>query len=407
MRKILSIVLFAATQNGYTSVDQLFLKSLKGSKQVEIINLTKKKSLSDLSATTSQLFPSIDLVNSNNYGNNYADTTIGKDEIDSKTALSISHKVFQGGAEFALNDYRKLIPKKAQAQKDLELSNYYGEFTLLYFKYSSALEENKKLEILLDNLRKRVSIVKKRTLIGKDRKADLFALESQLHRLEADLSTSQVAVETTRTNFINFSGLVDSHKIDDKVDPKSLKLEKKINLTITPSLTNLKLDEEASNLNAEMEEATNYPQVDLGFDYYVDKSSLGKNDWEVSLNIKLNLFDFSERSSKIESKKVSHMISKARYDYSRLNTQRVWNNYVENFKLKKRELVSLKKALKRSEASYREQLKDLKRGLVTQIDVIRSLDDVVSLEKLTIKSAFEVKSLYYQAEAYLGNYPKS
>jgi outer membrane protein TolC len=133
---------------------------------------------------------------------------------------------------------------------------------------------------------------------------------------------------------------------------------------------------------------------------------VGRNDWNVSLNIRLNLLDFGERSANVQSKRVTAKINRARLDFSRLNAKRRWVNFVENFNSKKREFTSIKNALKRSQTSYKEQLKDLKRGLVSQIEVIRSLDDVISLEKLAIRSALEVKSIYYQANAYLGKYPK-
>jgi len=100
-------------------------------------------------------------------------------------------------------------------------------------------------------------------------------------------------------------------------------------------------------------------------------------------------------------------LDNVRFDFNRQNAKSQWSNFIDSFQSKKNELKSLRAALKRSRISYKEQLKDLNRGLVTQIDVIRSLDDVINLEKLSIRSSLEVKSLYYQANAYLGNFPRS
>ena len=251
-----------------------------------------------------------------------------------------------------------------------------------------------------------MAIVKKRTQIGRDRKADLYALEAQLYRLEADLFTSKAQLKSAKTDFLNFSGLDSIDEINDKVNPLRLELTKEVDLEKRPDLKNLKYNFESSELEAKIEKSAYYPQVDFGANYFIDKSALGRNEWEVSLNIRLNILDFGQRSSSVQTKRVEALINKARLDFNKTNAESRWSNFINNFKTKKNELVSLRKALKRSRDSYDEQLKDLKRGLVTQLDVIRALDDVISLEKLSIRSALEVKSLYYQANAYLGNYPK-
>lgn len=389
------------------SVDELFLRSLKNSKQVEIFNLTQEKTLSDLKSTTSTVYPSLGILNTNRYGNNTVNSKNNKNDIDTQVAVSLEQKLFQGGAEFALYDYQKVIPKKAQAQREKSLSEYYGQFSVLYFQVSSAMEEKEKVEALFQNLKKRVVIVKQRAKIGRDRKADLYALESQLHRLEADLFTTAAQLKSAKTEFFNFSGLTNVDGIEDKVNPLELKLLEKVNFENRPEYKNLKLDYDSSLLDVKIEKAAYYPQVDLGANYFLDKGNLGKNDWDVSLNIKLNLLDFGKRSSSVQSKRVTSTINKARLEFDRLNASRKWENFVNNFNSKKRELASLKEALEKSKSSYNEQLKDLKRGLITQIEVIRSLDDVISLEKLSIRSSLEVKSLYYQANAYLGHFPKS
>ncbi|MGI4992006.1 TolC family protein [Halobacteriovorax sp. GFR7] len=387
------------------SVEELYLKSLKKSKQVEVFKLTEKKTVSDLETVESSLYPSLDAVYSNTYRDEHPESSTNK-EVDSEVYLSLRQKLFQGGAEFALYDYNKIVPKQAKALTDKSLAEYYSQFTTLFFQMSSAIEEKERVEALLENLRKRVSIVRQRAKIGRDRKADLYALESQLHRLEAGLVQSKAQVKTSMTDLMNFSGLDDVKEVKDSVDPLKLVLSTNVDLENTPDLKSLKYDYEASVAEAKIEKAAYYPQVDLSADYNIDKNDIGERDWRVSLNVTLNLLDFGERKSKVTSRRIVSQINKAQIDYNRRNTVNRWSAFVKNFEYKKNELQTLRKALYRSRASYQEQLKDLNKGLVTQIEVIRSLDDVIDLEKLAIRSSLEVKSLYYQANAYLGNIPK-
>ncbi len=403
-------LLFIILTPGLTiaSVEELYLKSLKKSKQVEVFNLTQKKTVSDLETVESTLYPSLDITNTNTYKDEYPSSVTNQNkEVDSEVFLSLRQKLFQGGAEFALYDYNKIVPKQAEALTDKSLAEYYSQFTSLFFQMSSAIEEKERVEALLENLRKRVRIVRSRTKIGRDRKADLYALESQLHRLEAGLVQSKAQVKTAMTDLINFSGLDYIEEVKDSVDPLKLRLSMNVDLENTPELKSLKYDYEASIAEAKIEKANYYPQVDLSASYNIDKNPIGERDWGVSLNVTMNLLDFGERKSRVASKNIVTQINKAQIDFNRRNTVNRWAAFVKNFDYKKNELITLRKALYRSRASYREQLKDLNKGLVTQIEVIRSLDDVIDLEKLAIRSALEVKSLYYQANAYLGNIPKN
>ncbi len=391
---------------GYASVDTLFLKSLKSSKQVEIFNLEEENSKASLDSVTSSLYPSLDVNNSNTYQKDYNSDGSGSNEIDSDVYLSLSQKLFQGGAEFALNDYKKLVPKQATALRKQQLSEYYREFTNLYFQVSSAKEENEKIEALLNNLKKRLSIVRKRAKIGRDRKADLLALESQMHKLESDLLGSKAQFKTALTNFKNFSGLEEIGSFQNRIDPLKLVLANDKNLDNIPSLRYLENDYKASIIDVRIEKSKYYPQIDLNTNYYLNTNEYNENDWAVSVNVKLNLFDFGVKSSSLQSKNVQASIKNARLEYSKRNAKNDWNKFVNNFEVKKNELVKLKQALVSSKSSYQEQLQDLEKGLVTQIEVIRSLDDVIELEKLVIRSALNVKSLYYQANAFLGNLPR-
>ncbi|MCO4753071.1 MAG: TolC family protein [Bacteriovoracaceae bacterium] len=405
--KTFTLLLVATSMTpAMASLEDLFLKSLKKSKKVEIISLTEEKTLADLNSTVSTMYPDLDLVSNNRYGNDTNQEFSNLEQVDTDLALSVEQKVFQGGAEFALLDLKKIVPKKAHALTDQELSAYFAQFSAYYFQYSSALDEKEKVQRLLKNLEKRVKIVRQRTKIGRDRKADLLALESQLARLKADLSTTESTVSSARTNFLNFSNLESVDEIKDQINPLKLKLPSTVSLEKIPELKNLKYEHESSEAQAKIARSAYLPQVSLGANYYLDKTYSGRDDWDVSLNIKMNLFDFGKTASSVQSAKVAARIDKARYDYSRMNADGQWKNFVKNFNLKKDEYRSLQKALDRSTRSYDEQIKDLNKGLITQIDAIRSLDDVITLQKLAIKSSLELKSLYYQANAYLGKYPK-
>lgn len=406
MKKSIITSLVILNFNTNASVEDLFLKSLNSSNEVKIINLQQKKTVSELDQTVSTLYPSINLVNSNSYGNNTYQSKSGLKKFDTSVALSLEQSLFQGGAEFSIYKLSKLVPKKAMALKEQRLAEYFALFSSYYFQLSSSIEEKREVSKLLKNLEKRVKLVRKRTKIGRDRKADLLALESQYDRLKADLFDTDSKLEEARKNFLNFSGLKSAGNFETKIDPLKLNVESNVDLEDRPELKSLQLEYETSSARAKIEKASYFPQLSLSSNYYLDKSYIGKDNWDVSLNLTMNIFDFGKTSSSVETQNIQALIDRTKYEYNRSNSNREWSNFVKVFNHKKNQLISLKRSLSQIKKSYSEQVKDLDKGLVAQIDVIRSLDDVINLEKLYIKAALELKSLYYQSKAYLGEYPK-
>ncbi|MCB9059968.1 MAG: TolC family protein [Halobacteriovoraceae bacterium] len=397
------VFILLSTKSIHASVEELFLQSLKESKQVAIINLNEQKSLLLLKNRITSIYPEISLKNTNSY-TDQSDTT---NSLNSKIALSLEQKLFQGGAEFALLDLKGIIPRQSDAQKKLEFSTYFAQFSNYYFQLSSALKERDTVRDLLKNLEQRVKLVSKRVTIGRDRGADLLALESQLARLKSDLISTEIQIEHARTNFTNFSNLKNIEITQDNIDPLKLVLEGDANLNERPELKNLKLELEVSQAEVKIQKSSYYPQVSLGSNYYVYHSSSNNTNWDISLNVTMPLLDFGERSSAVMVQKIQTKINQAKLDLSVNNSDKIWSNYIKAFGLKKLEFLKLKESLEKSKDAYKEQLKDVEKGLITQIDVIRSLDDVINLEKLVIRSALDLKLQYYQAKAYLGDYPKS
>ncbi|WP_372654642.1 TolC family protein [Halobacteriovorax sp.] len=406
MKKIILSSLILVNVNSHASVEELFLKSLDSSNEVKLINLQERKTNSELDETFSTLYPSINLTSSNSYGNNSYQGKSGLKKVDGNLALSFNQDLFQGGAEFSIYKLSKIIPKKALAAKEQKVAEYFALFSSYYFQLSSSIEEKREVSKLLDNLEKRVRLVRQRTKIGRDRKADLLALESQYDRLKADLFDTESKLEEARKNFLNFSGLESAGDFKNKINPFELSLEDNVDLGNRPELKSLELEYESSLEKSKIAKSDYMPQISLGSNYYLDKYYGGSDNWDVSLNLTLNIFDFGKTSSSVNTQNVQALIDKTRLQYNRVNSNREWSNFVKVFNNKKSQLSSLKRSLTQIRKSYVEQVKDLDKGLVAQIDVIRSLDDVINLEKLYIKAALELKSLYYQSKAYLGEYPR-
>ncbi len=95
---ILVAILSVFSVLSFASVEGLYLESLKKSKQVEIFNLTRDKTLSDLKVIESSLYPSVDIVSDNDYSKQATSSSVGRSEFDSELYLSMNQKLFQGGS---------------------------------------------------------------------------------------------------------------------------------------------------------------------------------------------------------------------------------------------------------------------------------------------------------------------
>lgn len=390
------------------TLGDLYQAALKKNENLAIGTLTTLKAHESVRTYTSSLYPSIDLNSRARFGNETYKSRNGLKRWDTQTGIGLTQNLFQGGAEFALWELKKNIPQIAKEEERSTYHAFYAELASSFYSYLSSTQEKQKIRRQMNGLERRIRILQRRVKIGRDRDTDLLASKAQLARLHADLSAIENTIVIAATELRTLTGLETLPEISDDTDPRSLRLPSNSQqlLKERPIQKSADLALKQSQEEVRVEKSEYYPQLSLSSNYYLDQYRSGRDDFDVTLEFKLNILDFGVTKSNVAVAKVDEMIAQKRSEQvARIGTETL-QNFERTLMVKKDQLRNLDLALKATEASYKRQVEDANKGLVSQLDVIQSLDSVITLERLGITTAGQIKALYHQALAFLGQVPK-
>ncbi len=405
---LVSVTLTCTQSFAAASLSELYQEALTKNENLSIATLTTEKARQSVRAYTSSLYPTIDLNSRARFGNETYKNRSGLERWDTQTGFGLTQNLFQGGAEFALWELKELIPQIAELEEQNTHHAFYAELAVSYFSYLSSTAEKEKIQAQMDGLEKRINILDRRVKIGRERDTDLLASKAQLARLRADLSAIENTIVTSATDLRSLTGLSKLPELADPNDPRTLRLPSNASelLKERPLQRGAELALKQSSESVSVEKSEYYPKLSLSSNYYLDQYRTGRDDFDVSLDLKLNIIDFGVTKSNVAQARVDEMIAKKRSEQIiRLGSETL-ENFRDTLAVKKEQLRNLDLALKATQASYKRQIEDAGKGLVSQLDVIQSLDSVITLERLNITTANQIKTLYHQAIAFLGQVPK-
>lgn len=405
---LVSAVLTCVQSYGATTLSELYQSALKKNENLAISALTTEKAKESVRSYLSSLYPSLDLSSRALFGNETYKSRSGLKRWDTQTGIGLTQNLFQGGSEFALWELKDLIPQIAELQEKNTEHAFYAELASAFYSYLSASGEKEKISRQMDGLEKRIKILDRRVKIGRERDTDLLASKAQLARLEAELSGIENTLVNSATNLRTISGLGTLPEIADTEDPRSLRLPSNASelLKTRPVEMSAELALKQSREEVKVEKSDYYPKLSLSSNYYLDQYRSGRNDYDVTLDLKLNIIDFGVTKSNVAQARVDEMIAQKRSEQITRFGVETLANFEQSLRAKKAQLRNLDLALKATEASYKRQIEDAGKGLVSQLDVIQSLDSVITLERLNITTANQIKILYHQAIAFLGQVPE-
>jgi outer membrane protein len=132
----------------------------------------------------------------------------------------------------------------------------------------------------------------------------------------------------------------------------------------------------------EIAKGGHYPQVDLVSNYYLTRTGiLETSEWDVGVSIAVPLFQGGSVQSQVrqavQEKRIAQLTGQ---EAIRVAERDIAINY-QNLIQIKLQLKSLKEALKKSEEGYRLSQKDYQLGLVTNLDVIQSLNVFIETKR--------------------------
>jgi outer membrane protein len=347
-----------------------------------------------------------------NQGNNYpklsARGTYFKQDnvdVDQKTiGLFLGHTLYRGGRDAYLVDTSEKNIIISKNQMTIDRLNLYMNVIVAYYNYFLNLNDYRNLELLKKQSLERVDETRQRVRVGRNRRGELLQAEAQLASAEAQLYNGLGLIKETEELFFILTGLNKNQNEFNEIITVPIvtnSLQYYLDGAFArPDVKNQELKIELADIDLKSSKAAYYPTLDLASNYYFNEknsTTYRNSKWDVGLTLNFPLFEggaTSARVREIVQKKEQAIYSLADYKKS------VQTDITSRFETYHRYLDQVKAfdlALEKAKRSYETSMSDYRLGLVSNLDVLSSLnlylDNKRNSEKTKIHAMMNLKLL--------------
>lgn len=284
--------------------------------------------------------------------------------------------LFRGGVVGALELANENV-LLAKFQKEATDLNLYQLVINSYYNLKIAQSDVQNLEKLFSFSKERVSEIRNRARIGRSRRGELVEAEAQLHTSESQHQQGLINLDRMRENFVFLTRLKDAEipeltqvpKVDGSLEAYLAKLRSR------PDIQAAKQQVKSAESAIALAKGSHYPSVDLVGNYYIDRTGiLATSEWDAGVVVSVPLYQggavLAATREAAATKRITELTTHETIRTAERELSIIFQNYVQL----QAQLDATKQALKKSEEAYRLNRQDYQNGIVTNLDVLLSLN---------------------------------
>ena len=401
----LSCAIFSFSQEPPGSSAHLSLKdcyrlALKQSEKVAISAQAVKEAEGSFLQSLSGILPQASFVYTEKRqdGSNNSSSTLSRVP---EAKFVFSQSLFSGFKEFAA-----IAASRAQKKQYTQLTIRAGHllFTDVVDAFYLFLTYQEDINILLSihsTLAERVDELARREKLGRARASELAITEAELARVQADLELLYTDAEVSQQLLEFLTGT----KIES-VDDLEIPSQNEIILTTDEEYLlkaqkrpDVEADYQAWQIakqEVRIARAGYWPAVSLDGNSYTKRvGAAGDVDWDATLKVDVPLFDGTQTMGEVKEAAAQEKAAELKFQQTTRNAvleiKNAGTKYQRSFKRKE----ALFKALQATEKSYNLQLEDSKRSLISNLDLLKSLEDLEQMRRDYLQAQYETKRFYW------------
>ncbi len=416
---LLTLSTFIYAQENYT-VDELLLKSLENSPDLQISKLNYDASQKRYDSAFSGYLPKVDLSasagkvsQSETYNLHSADDTvlIGK--------ISLNQLVYDFGKTGGNTDTQKFYSESYKMENMQKISDKKRDVKNAYYNVLKAMalidvqKENVKLNKAQLYRAKRYFEAGIRTKIDvSDAEVQVIKSKLELNKAEYNLKLSYAELDKvvgftqTTQNYSLYSEKLDLNTLYDSLHPYDLNLKESIDFAYT---NRYEIKKEIANIKASQAQTTTvdaeyYPSLFVSANYLSQKADnyqvyIPKTKWDAMVNLNWNLYKGGDTSAKIEEKKINLNISNAKLLNTKLLIKKnITTAFINLYKTK--DTIELDQSLlKVSNEKFDQASKRYEHGLSDYIELQEARQSYIDAKAMLVVDYYN----YYIAIAELDN----
>ena len=410
LRDLLIFFILSSTSfnaQGVTNLKQLFSAARSYTAKLKDKAIEEEIAKKEKSKAMAGVLPSLSATSSNVW-RDQADVGAFGEGYQRTSYFTLSQPLFQGGAEYYALKIAGQRPEIARLEKKNAELNLYSEVASLFYTVVRLRQNQTTYKEQEGTLFRRVTTLKQRAKIGRNKQTDVLSAESQLARVRAELSQIESQRLRYEQNLLNLTGVSELGLLTDDLDLNKLEVPSEWQKTLleTPRIRATELALENSKKEVGVVRSQFLPSVDLDANYYIERSGILKDsDWDVTINAKWNLFSSGEDISEKQIKDLEVRKLENYFLEEKRNIKNDFESLTKEFLLQKAVVSKLEQAVKLAEKNYKQHIKEANQGLVSHLDVLKVLEDYLQVRQSYDQQLYNAKVTWANLEAMAGVLP--
>jgi len=294
-------------------------------------------------------------------------------------AMRLTQPLLRGGSIAALgvaDEQRNL----ALLQRETTIQNLSRTVIQAYAQYSLSFRDQQILNESLKINQTRFNEMKRRYQVGKIRKGEFLEADAQLDRSKVAFENASKQLQVSKKNLEFYIG----REISSEPPMISLgtpSLVKAEQLKRSEILVAEKEQEIAKKM-IEIQKGDHYPRLDLITNYYFDRTGiLSTSNWDIGLQVSVPLFQGGVVYSSVKEAQEKWMASKLNENLKKRQVENENKILESQISQNLSQLDYAKQVLKKSQSAFEATKTDDKFGLISQLEVLQSLNNYVQAQR--------------------------
>jgi outer membrane protein len=319
------------------------------------------------------------------------------------TKLTLTQPLFEGLKEYAGLRQTKTLIHASEFDKQQAATQLYEDTAASYFAVVSLEQDIDNVKDELAYYDRRIGELRQFVAIGRSQTTDILTAQSQQAALLAQLKqvegqlAAQRAVLAFLTAFPTDVPVRRPPDDDAAIRPLTEYLDR---VRQRPDVKAAMERAHAAEDQITIARAGHFPTLGLQADYFLERTGpLSNVNWDAMLILTVPLFAGGTVVAQVDqASSVRDQADFATSKANRLAVQQV-RQFFENFNGDRNQYHAFKTATELAEKNYEEEVKNFRRGLVTNLDVLTALTTFEESKRSTDKARFAMLQDYADVEA--------
>lgn len=345
-------------------------------------------------------------------GANYEkqDRTAGLNSDEQTTSrLILTQSLYEGGRDKAELDSARAQLEAQKQNLTLAENNLFSEVARSFFSVLSSEQDIRNIQKSIDLTQSRIGELRKRLGVGKTQKVEVLAADAQMAVLKAQLLSAQGTLNVNRDTFARVTGLDRTTPLTDPMrfpsEPKPIE-SYLAEIDKRPDIQALQLTLDASEHEIRSAKAGHLPTLLFTGNRYLSQTGVrgtSQHDWDVGLSLSFPIFSGGIVSARVrEIRELETQAELQLRNKKRVAEEEIRRAY-STLQSSLEQVKALEAARSVTEENYKEQVKNYRFSLTTNLDVIQALNTLQDTNRTLDKTRFDALIAWAQLRTAIGN----